>query len=133
MIPPDIYDLDVLARTIWGEARGEPYEGKVAVGRVVVNRWKAGESSLSDVCKKPRQFSCWNADDPNASKARDAEYDATLLECMSAAVDALRMSDGDDIVLGARHYCTLLARPDWIKGRHPAVVIGNHRFFQGIR
>lgn len=38
----DMYDLEVAARTVWGEARGEPPEGRLAVARVIVNRWRAG-------------------------------------------------------------------------------------------
>ncbi|ABZ85058.1 cell wall hydrolase, sleb [Heliomicrobium modesticaldum Ice1] len=51
-------DLDLLARLIEAEASGEPYEGKVAVGAVVLNRIKSGKfpSSISGVIYDPLQF-----------------------------------------------------------------------------
>lgn len=36
-------DLQLMARTINGEARGEPYEGQVAVGAVILNRVKSSQ------------------------------------------------------------------------------------------
>ena len=67
-------DVDVLARTIWGEARGEGFAGQVAVGWAIRNRVEAdlGNDGKPDwwgegyvgVCKAPWQFSCWNKNDP---------------------------------------------------------------------
>ncbi|MBI5120055.1 MAG: cell wall hydrolase [Rhodospirillales bacterium] len=69
--------VDILARTLWGEARGESKAGREAVARVVLNRvaharakggrfWWGGD--IFSVCLKPWQFSCWNANDPNRAK-----------------------------------------------------------------
>lgn len=61
-------DIDILARTIYGEARGEPWEGKIAVAWVVRNRAERGGwwgDTIREVCLKPWQFSCWNETDPN--------------------------------------------------------------------
>ncbi len=68
-------DIDVLARTIWGEARGEGIAGQIAVGWCIRNRvemdlhndgrpdwWGEG---YEGVCRAPWQFSCWNKNDPN--------------------------------------------------------------------
>jgi len=68
--------VDTLARTLWGEARGEPVRGIEAVAAVVVNRVRLAQrrggmwwgSDIVAVCRKPWQFSCWNADDPNRAK-----------------------------------------------------------------
>jgi N-acetylmuramoyl-L-alanine amidase len=65
-LDPD--DVDVMARTIMGEARGEANQGKAAVGWVISNRVSAGtwySGSVFEVCRKPYQFSCWNVGDPN--------------------------------------------------------------------
>ena len=73
--------IDTLARTIYGEARGEPIRGKEAVAAVVLNRvgramerggWWWG-SSVAEVCRRPWQFSCWNADDANRTKIERAD------------------------------------------------------------
>ena len=65
--PNSIYDLSdeekfVLAKLVWAEARGEPFEGKVAVAAVVLNRYYYGEAkdfdkeSIEAVVKQPGQF-----------------------------------------------------------------------------
>lgn len=64
-------DRDILARTLWGEARGEGLAGQIAVAWTIRNRvndlktgpWR-GEG-YSGVCQKPYQFSCWNRTEPN--------------------------------------------------------------------
>src|SRR3546814_9887201 len=58
--------VDLLARTIWGEARGEPVRGMEAVAAVVMNRvarpgWWG--RTVASVCTKAYQFACWNEDD----------------------------------------------------------------------
>lgn len=65
-------DLKYLALTIYGEARGEPIEGQIAVASVIRNRiiknlqtWPAKEGQFVDICLTDKQFSCWNKSDPN--------------------------------------------------------------------
>jgi hypothetical protein len=63
--------IDVLARTLWGEARGEGLPGMHAVANIICTRasnprWWGTE--IASVCTKPYQFSCWNASDPNRNK-----------------------------------------------------------------
>lgn len=58
------HDIDILARTIYGEARGEKTAGKKAVACVIMNRYKAKKwfsgKTIAETCQKPWQFSCWN-------------------------------------------------------------------------
>lgn len=60
---------NLLARLIWGEARGELPVGQLAVAHVVVNRVELGrygaKGGLKGVILKPWQFSCFDANDPN--------------------------------------------------------------------
>lgn len=61
-------DTDILFLTLWGETRGEPIQGQVAVGCVIRNRVHSIEkyhNSYTEVCLAPKQFSCWNEDDTN--------------------------------------------------------------------
>ena len=65
-------DVDVLARTIFGEARGETVSGMEAVASVVMNRLAFSRrrgrywwgNSVVDICQSPRQFSCRIATTP---------------------------------------------------------------------
>jgi N-acetylmuramoyl-L-alanine amidase len=133
-----LHDIDVLARTIYGEARGEPYEGKWGVGRVIVNRAKSkkwfGADYIAETAQLAWQFSCWNRNDPNRQKLLDATYDDKLLrECMRAAMDALNGAQHlwftDDV---CHYYADHIRTPNWAEGKTPAGRLGNHLFFAGI-
>lgn len=63
-------DIDAAVRTVYGEARNQPFEGQVAVAFVIRNRatWLPAAwwgHTIAGVCRKPFQFSCHNAGDPN--------------------------------------------------------------------
>ncbi|MFT8135469.1 hypothetical protein ACMYLZ_23150, partial [Salmonella enterica subsp. enterica serovar Enteritidis] len=64
-------DRDILARTLWGEARGEGQAGQIAVAWTIRNRVFDGKAKswwgegYAGVGLKPGRFSCWNKNDPN--------------------------------------------------------------------
>lgn len=133
--------VDTLARTLWGEARGESDAGIEAVACVVVNRARLGVThrrlswwgvTIIDVCRKPKQFSCWNDDDPNCAKLKKVTTaDKDFLRCLDVAARAV---DGKlfDATSGATHYHTKSVRPAWAEGHAPTVTIGCHRFYNDI-
>ncbi|MCR6633141.1 MAG: cell wall hydrolase [Magnetospirillum sp.] len=126
---------DILARTLWGEARGESVRGIEAVAAVVLNRaarggWWGG--SVEAVCQKPRQFSCWNVDDPNRAKLeRVDETDRVFRICLRVARRALAGAVADPTA-GATHYHTRACLPAWARGRVPSAEIGNHLFYNDV-
>ena len=64
-------DLMIMAKTIWGEARGEGRNGQVAVAWVIRNRAEHGGwygNTIRSVCLHPFQFSCWNNNDSNKAQ-----------------------------------------------------------------
>lgn len=125
--------VDILARTLWGEARGEGRRGMHAVANVIANRannprwW--GQDFIS-VCKAPWQFSVWNPDDVNLPKLLGVTQDdpqfRTALELAQLAV----MGELEDITNGADHYHTHGVNPLWSQGQKPVASIGNHKFFR---
>lgn len=127
--------LDTLARTLWGEARGEGRAGMHAVANVIRNRaarpgWWG--RSIAEVCLRPRQFSCWLPDDPNRAKLlRVAEDDAAFVLARDIAAQALA-GGLSDLTCGATHYHAIEIAPGWAKGRTPCVVIGRHAFYNDI-
>ena len=130
--PLDTYDLDIAARTVYGEARGEPAEGRLAVARVIVNRYQAGNASLQAVCEKPFQFSCWNKNDPNEPKIRAVTYDdLTLRECLSAVLAALDPRSVDP-TQGSKHYHAVGTEAWWAAGRQPVAIISGHAFYNDV-
>lgn len=125
--------VDVLARTLWGEARGEGPRGMEAVACVVMNRVKRAGASVADVCQKPAQFSCWNPGDPNRAKllavtAADTDF-ARARAIAERAVDAALA----DFTAGATHYHTRAVRPDWAAGKTPCFELGSHLFYNDVR
>jgi spore germination cell wall hydrolase CwlJ-like protein len=127
-------DLDALARTLWGEARGEGRRGIEAVAAVVMNRLAAGRwgATAEAVCRARKQFSCWNPGDPNRPKLERVDArDAAFALCLEAAADALagRLADPTG---GATHYHARGRRPWWARGLAPCAEIGAHVFYRGV-
>lgn len=123
-------DEDVLlAMLVWGEARGETPQGKLAVAYVPVERRKrrlemkkSSGNSLREIILTPYQFSCFNPTDPNRDKLlRPVESEGLLgwAACWSAAVAALT-GQSENPAPGATHYVVrrLWSRPS-AAGRRP--------------
>jgi spore germination cell wall hydrolase CwlJ-like protein len=135
-------ELDTMARTIAGEARGEPLSGQIAVAWVILNRardpgpdWWG--DSITAVCHKPQQFSCWNPRDPNAPRIAALTLDDNVfLKAMAAALLAITR-EAEDPTGGATHYCTIAPPsahvvwpPRWAATMRHTIDIGSHRFYK---
>ncbi len=137
--------LDILALTIYGEARGEPVEGKIAVANVCRNRLKTNRWGMTyeRVCLAPMQFSCWQPIDGagNAGTLRTlseqimagtAPQDPVLAECYWIA-SGMQSGAARDNVSNATHYFVSSTKvPSWAAGQLPVCVVGHHSFFSGI-
>ena len=111
--------VNLLARAIHGEARGEPYTGQVAVGAVILNRVKhpSFPNTVAGVIYQPGAFTAVSDGQINA-----AMYDS----CLRAARDAL---NGWDPVGGAIYYYNpRTATNQWIRSRPIIATIGKHVF-----
>lgn len=147
-------DIEIGARTLYGEARGESFQGRVAVAHVIMNRVLAdlrgdnkpdwwGEG-IEAVCLRAFQFSCWNANDPNRMTIeRVTVDDPAFLECtgIMALVAAARLGRktiagalANDPTFGSTHYkVTSLPWPkDWGEPRTSVCSIGWHSFYNDI-
>lgn len=113
-------DINLLARLIYSESRGESYKGQVAVGAVVLNRVKSGgfPNTVSEVIYQKNQFSVVANGQINLTPDRTA---------YRAAADAL---NGTDPSLGALFfYNPKKAKTlDWLSKRETTIIIGNHVF-----
>lgn len=112
-------NVNLLARLIYGEARGEPYTGQVAVGAVVMNRVRSGSfpNTISGVIYQSGAFDV----------VRDGQINLTPNDtAKKAAQDAL---NGWDPSYGAIYYFNpSTATNKWIWSRPMTVTIGKHRF-----
>ena len=114
-------DVQLLARAINGEARGETYEGQVAVGAVILNRVKHSSfpNSIAGVIYQPGAFTA----------VSDGQINVPIKEgstVLKAAQDAL---NGWDPTNGAIYYFNPdTATNSWIWSRPLIKTIGKHRF-----
>lgn len=134
--------IDILARTIYGEARGESRAGREAVAATVMNRVRRAQehsarnqgaaywwgNTVAGVCLKTSQFSCWNPQDPNRRIITGVDArDHAFAECVEIATAAVAGTLPDPTG-GATHYHTNAVEPKWALGREPSAKIGAHRF-----
>lgn len=127
--------IDVLARTVFGEARNQGALGMHAVASVVLNRvahptwW--GKDIIS-VCLDREQFDCWNADDPNLLIIQDVTIDDPVFLTASEISRQAVAGTLPDVTNGATTY----KRTDepwpasWGPEVQPLVSIGAHSFYQ---
>ncbi|MCL2672921.1 MAG: cell wall hydrolase [Alphaproteobacteria bacterium] len=128
-------DCDILARTIFGEARGEGGVGMAAVASVVLNRvakggWWGG--TIREACLKAGQFLCWNACDPNrpiilSVTAANPVFHRALLIAERAVQGAFW-----DKTRGATRYHRDALTPPWAKGKIPCLRIGHYLFYNNV-
>lgn len=112
-------DLDLLARCIYGEARGEPYAGQVAVAAVILNRVSdpAFPNTIAGVVYQPWAFTIVNDGQINLTPNQTA---------YNAARDAL---NGWDPTYGCTfYYNPATATSQWIFNRPIVTRIGSHVF-----
>jgi len=134
-------EIDILARTIYGEARGEFHNksagisGLIAVGNVVLNRLSRGKrfgQTIKEVCLKEKQFSCWNTDDPNyLIISKEIIKDSVFDICQKVSENLMRHI-WPDLTKNSDHYhhVGLDSKPYWTRGHTYQVQIGNHLFYK---
>ena len=112
-------DVSLLAHCVYGEARGEPYVGKVAVAAVVLNRVRSSSfpNTISGVIYQEGAFTCVSDGQLYLTPDEDA---------YRAARDAL---NGWDPTYGCLYYYNpATAVSAWIWSREVRLTIGAHSF-----
>jgi spore germination cell wall hydrolase CwlJ-like protein len=128
-----ISDTALAAVTIWQEARGELYQGKLAVAEVIRNRMQeryASDGTVAGTVLRPKQFSGWNGGDPNRIPSlKIDDGDRSVAECIRAWKEAMEQST--NIAKGALlYYAPALAAPAWARGCTELARIGGHVFLR---
>lgn len=114
-------DIQLMARAINGEARGEPYEGQVAVGAVILNRVKDSRfpNSISGVIYQKGAFTA----------VADGQINAQISEGSTVYKAAQDAMNGWDPTGGCVYYFNpSTATNKWIWSRPLVKTIGKHRF-----
>lgn len=147
-------DADTLARTTYGEARGEIPLGQIAVAWVPRHRAAFardfiarlrrphplfGDGTIKSACLRPKQFTCWNADDKNRAKLLAVTAAKPAFRACLEAARLVIAGQAPDPVSGARHYHTIAAPPgvavwppSWTNGHEPIATIGGHVFYNTV-
>ncbi|MFB4160699.1 spore cortex-lytic enzyme [Geomicrobium sp. JSM 1781026] len=112
-------DIQIMANAVYGEARGEPYQGQVAVAAVIINRMNDSDfpNTASGVIFEPRAFT---------AVADGQIYLTPNEQARKAVLDAINGQDPSD---GATYYYNpQTATSQWIFGRPTIKQIGKHVF-----
>ena len=137
------HDIDVLARTVAGEARNQIMAAQIGVAYVAIRRASIarvyalkearphptyGDGTIADACLAHEQFDCWDASDPNRKVIEALTLDAGAFHrAMAAALQAL-LGLVADPTRGATHYWDAsIPTPSWADGL-PVTAIGALRF-----
>jgi len=121
----------IISYTLYAEARGEPFKGKMAVAAVIQTRARLSSIPLYEVCLKDQQFSCWNDLDaaPEFFSAGEDMLPADIKarsDCYGIAW-VLMSSDREWDYL-THFYNPSVVTPYWAQSLLGKRTIGNHVF-----
>ena len=126
VIPDDILGIV----TVFQEAEGEPYMGKVAVAEVIWRRTKRkfmSDGTVAGTVLRRLQFSVMNSDSANRIRSFQIDTDdQNVQDCIRAWAEA---KAGSNYAPGCLHYLNpKLCDPLWARDAKVVAEIGNHRF-----
>ena len=116
--------VNLLARLVNGEARGEPYEGQVAVAAVILNRVKSPKfpNTIASVIYQKSQFSC----------VTDGQFNEPIDENSTVYKAAQEAMNGSDPTNGALYfYNPSKTKSKWLFSLPTTMTIGKHVFAMG--
>lgn len=126
--------LDVLARTVLGEARGEGQMGMEAVAHVLANRANSGQfpSDPAQVALQPNQFSAWNTG-AGGNNPQQFSTGSPLYQTAQQVIQNVFGGSSPDPTNGALFYHNPSVNPSWANSvnQHGTTQIGNHIFYNG--
>lgn len=144
-------DPQLMALTIYGEARGESKDGKIAVGSVILERVdhrKWDGDTIQEVCLMPYQFSCYLPGDPNFKALKriaqdwDNKYKNSLdlQSCYHVASDLVDGVFPRTKEIAEYHCCQYLTTdlrkskrcPKWVHKMNLVLTEGSHEFYADL-
>lgn len=128
MIPTNLLTEFMLALCVWREARGESKRGKELVAQTILNRTKDKRwpSTVVGVVTQRKQFSSFNAGDPNALLF-PTEGDKAWKESVEAAEKVIALTAPLTL---ANHYHTKDVAPKWADSSRIVDREGHHIFYK---
>lgn len=129
--------IQILAKTIYGEADHHNLSEMEAIANVVLNRVKLSQkeihswwgNTITQVCLKPAQFRCWQ---PQSEKKQNQPLNDTIYQiCHRIAVRAVKGLLKDN-TKGGVYYHNINEHPKWAHAGVPCAKIGNLLFYDII-
>lgn len=130
-------DVEIMSRTIYGEARNQEIDGMVAVANVILNRdndpMRRYGSGIVSICLRDKQFSCWNDGDPNLPVIMNPGseiYTSRIIASLAVKSLLCDNTDGSNLY----HYSGMINFPYWSssKGVFRCKQIGDHIFYREV-
>jgi spore germination cell wall hydrolase CwlJ-like protein len=117
---------DVIAKTIYAEARGEGRHGMKHVASVIYNRGRGDAEKCVKACLKPYQFSCWNGKSDIRVNRNSREWRICL-----EMQENIESGNFKPLTTAKHYYANTIKTPKWARGcKHTKV--GNHFFVEGV-
>lgn len=138
-IPDDdvVNDTFAVAATLWGEARGEGFDGISAVAQIIKNRKDSSGRNFATICLQSKQFSCWTNSVSNpfldtwSTPLNSVELTA-MKNCYNIALKVVAGENVYPYLKGNKwEHFTVSGLPR----KYDAVeefYLGNHTFYRGI-
>lgn len=129
-------DLEILAKTLYGEASANNVKDAEAIASVILNRVKLKNwpNQIDAVCLQPWQFSCWNKEyRSRIDNAKGKWYQ----QCIEIARRAISGEIADPTWRSTHYYATYIGVPKWAFGKKPVYSVehksgSKHLFFNDI-
>jgi spore germination cell wall hydrolase CwlJ-like protein len=120
-------DLECLAQAIYFEARGEPLNGQLAVGEVIVNRTTSGRypSDYCSVVTQPGQFSFVRRGRIPSPDENSLAWSNARALAQIAHQDLWQSPCGEALYFHARY-----VRPGWARTKVQVATIDSHIFYR---
>lgn len=118
---------DVIAKTIYAEARGEGRRGMEYVASVIYNRGKGNAEKCVVACLKRKQFSCWNGKSDIKVNRNSREWKICL-----ELQEKIESGSFKPLTKAKHYYANTIKTPKWAQGSK-SVLIGNHYFVYDVK
>jgi len=118
---------NIIARTLWREARNDGETGMRAVASVIYNRGKGNVTKMVDAIKAPKQFSCWNKMTPSDwANFKIKQYDGPEWNIAIKIATELVNGTFTPTTDATHYYNDKIVSPGWAKEKETR--IGSHLF-----
>ena len=118
---------DVIAKTLYAEARGEGRRGLEYVASVIYNRGKGDAEKCVKACLKRKQFSCWNGKS-DIKVNRNSKAWRICVELQ----EQIERGTFKPLTKAKHYYANTIKTPKWAQGKQ-SVLIGNHYFVYDVK